>query len=360
MIFIVIVYRKEFVVNKIWSVVLIVIAVLTVAAGTYWYVGFRPLAGQSRTEQTTTSEQTEKRETIQVPQVSPAQNVEPKQATGLPPELMQYSEEAIQEPPTPNMPVMKMEAQQSVVQVTEPMPLPVDPLIKNGILKLPRPRGPVVQVPFAPPRVAGTDQDEKGLMEKATPALELEEEPRKKEEQETLPLPEEETQKVVLKPSIPSAATSAVTFDEEAFQWSVNSSVSFLDYQFPGSDKGFDIQVDLLRHAEGAFTFGGTLEYANVEGDHEISVLGKAQWNLRDDKPLSFPLSVSLGPTVIIPSSGSNAFGVTGKIQGGVSYALTEWMRVFYEAGVQAQWVITTGDLSIQLEPMRIGFGFSF
>lgn len=360
MIFIVIVYCKEFVVNKIWSVVLIVIAVLTVAAGTYWYVEFRPLAGQSGTEQTATSEQTEKRETIQVPQVSPAQYVEPKQATELPPELMQRPEETVQEPNIPSMPAMKEEAQQSVIQVTRPMPLPVSPLIQNGLLKLPRPRGPVVQVPFAPPRVV-TDQEEKGLIEKSTPVLGLEEEPRKKEEQEALPLPEEEeTQKVILKPSTPSAATSAVTFDEKAFQWSINSSVSFLDYQFPGSDKGFDIQVDLLRHAEGAFKFGGTLEYAKVEGDHEISVLGKVQWNLRDDKPLSFPLSVSLGPTVIIPSSGSNEFGVTGKIQGGVSYALTEWMRVFYEAGVQAQWVITANDFTIQLEPMRIGFGFSF
>nr|WP_319472750.1 hypothetical protein [uncultured Sphaerochaeta sp.] len=346
--------------NKIWSVVLIVIAVLTVAAGTYWYMEFRPLAGQSGTEQTTTSEQTDKRETIQAPQASPAQNIEPKQATEIPPELMQRTKEAVQETPIPSMPVMKEEAKQSVIQITEPMPLPVDPLIKNGILKLPRPRGPVVQVPFAPPRVAGTDQDEKGLMEQATPVLELEEEPRKKEEQVALPLPEEETQKVVLKPSIPSAATSAITFDEEAFQWSINSSVSFLDYQFPGSDKGFDIQVDLLRHTEGAFKFGGTLEYAKVGGDHEISVLGKVQWNLRDDKPLSFPLSVSLGPTFIIPSSGSNEFGVTGKIQGGISYALTEWMRVFYEAGVQAQWIITTNGFNIQLEPMRIGFGFSF
>ncbi|WP_320123056.1 hypothetical protein [uncultured Sphaerochaeta sp.] len=346
--------------NKIWSVVLIVIAVLTVAAGTYWYVEFRPLAGQRGTEQTATSEQTGKSETIQVPEVSPAQYVEPKQATELPPELMQRPEEPVQEPPTPSMPVMREEAKQSVIQVTEPMPLPIDPLIKNGILKLPRPRGPVVQVPFAPPRVAGTDQEEKGLMEKAAPVLGLEEEPRKKEEQMVLPLPEEETQKVILKPSTPSVATSAVTFDEEAFQWSINSSVSFLDYQFPGSDKGFDIQVDLLRHTEGAFRFGGTLEYAKVGGDQEISVLGKVQWNLRDDKPLSFPLSVSLGPTVIIPSSGSNEFGVTGKIQGGVSYALTEWMRVFYEAGVQAQWVITANDFTIQLEPMRIGFGFSF
>jgi hypothetical protein len=51
---------------------------------------------------------------------------------------------------------------------------------------------------------------------------------------------------------------------------------------------------------------------------------------------------------------------VTGKIQGGISYALTEWMRVFYEVGVQAQWNITANDFTTQLEPMRIGFGFSF
>ena len=113
--------------NKIWSVVLIVIAVLTVAAGTYWYVEFRPLAGQSGTEQTATSEQTEKRETTQVPEVSPAQQVEPKQATELPPELMQRPEETVQEPTIPSMPVMKEEAKQSVIQVSEPMPLPVSP-----------------------------------------------------------------------------------------------------------------------------------------------------------------------------------------------------------------------------------------
>lgn len=220
---------------------------------------------------------------------------------------------------------MKSVAKQSVIQVTEPMPLPVSPpLIQNGLLKLPRPRGPVVQIPFAPPGgVAKTDQVEKGLVQEATPVLALEEEPRKKEEQMEIPLPEEkeaeEIQAVVLKPSTPpSVAASEVIFDEQAFQWSINSSVSFIDYQFPGTVKGFDIQVDLLKHGgEGSFKFGGALEYAKVGSDHEISVLGKVQWNLRDDKPLSFPpLSVSLGPTVIIPSSGSNEFGVTGKIQG--------------------------------------------
>jgi hypothetical protein len=360
MTFIVIVTDKESVVNKIWSVVLIVIAVLSVAAGTYWYVEFRPLAGQSETEQTTTSEQTQKSESIQVPPVSSVQKDEPPQTAEIPSESLQQSSE---EPPVqevPSVPVMKVEAQQSVLQVTKPMPLPVDPLITNGILKLPRPKGPVVQIPFAPPIVAETDQAGEGLVQETTPVLDMEEEPRKKEEQETIPLPEEEIQTVVLKPSTPPIASSNVSFDQEAFQWSVNSSVSFLDYQYPGGDKGFDIQVDLLKHGEGAFRFGGTLEYAKVEDDHEISVLGKVQWNLRNDKPLSFPLSISLGPTVIIPSSGNNEFGVTGKIQGGISYALTEWMRVFYEVGVQAQWNITANDFTTQLEPMRIGFGFSF
>lgn len=97
--FIVIVYCKEFVVNKIWSVVLIVIAVLTVAAGTYWYVEFRPLAGESETEQTATSEQAQKGETIQVPQVSSVQKDEPQQTAEIPSELLQISEAPVQDPP---------------------------------------------------------------------------------------------------------------------------------------------------------------------------------------------------------------------------------------------------------------------
>ncbi|MGH0052831.1 MAG: hypothetical protein ACQ5SW_05535 [Sphaerochaetaceae bacterium] len=341
--------------NKTWSVVLIVIAVLAVAAGTYWYVEFRPLANQGQTEQATGMEQIQHSNSIQpriLPDSSPSTETE---------ERSQSTESPIQNPPS--IPVMKATSQQITEakhQEIKPMPLPVDPLIASGVFKLPKPRGPVVTIPFALPETVDIAHAKGLLEEKPGIPLSIEEVPKKKEEQEELTLPEAETQTVVLIPRTPSMTSSEVAFDPESFAWSINSSVSFIDYQFPGTVKGFDIQVDLLKRGEGSFMFGGALEYGKVGNDHELSVLGKVQWTFRGDSPLSFPLSISIGPTFLFTNSGGNEFGLTGKIQGGISYALTEWVRVFYEAGVQAQWIITENDFSLQLEPMRIGFGFSF
>ncbi|MGE4453133.1 MAG: hypothetical protein AB7D92_01250 [Sphaerochaeta sp.] len=345
--------------NKIWSVVLIVIAVLTVAAGTYWYVEFRPLAGQTDAEQTSLVEQMPQKnpESIQDPSPVFAQNEEPREMAPIPEEPLQSVATPQQETPPP--PAIQAEGKQVAYQEVREMPLPVDPLITSGVFKLPRPRGPAVKIPFAPPRAEELDRVQEGLVKQATPDLTVQEEPKKKEDPVEVPLPEPESQKVILTPSKPKVASSEVAFDDTAFQWSINSSVSFLDFQFPDAERGFDLQVDVLRHGKNGFKFGGTLEYGKVGTTSEISVLAKAQWNLQSDKQLSFPLSVSLGPTVFLDPEG-NDFGVTGKIQGGLSYAITEWMRFFYEAGVQAQWNISGEDFSIQLEPMRVGFGFSF
>ncbi len=345
--------------NKIWSVVLIVIAVLTVAAGTYWYVEFRPLAGQNEAEQIPLTEQKQKNNPEPPQAASPAsiQSEEPREIAATPEGVFQTVESTKQN--LPPSPVIQTEPKQVVDKEVGEMPLPVDPLITSGLFKLPRPRGPAVKIPFAPPRAEELDRVQEALVKQATPDLAVEEEPKKKEDPIEVPLPEPETQKVILTPSVPTVGNNEVAFDNEAFQWSINSSVSFLDFQFPGAERGFDVQVDVLRHGKDGFKFGGTLEYGKVGTTSEISVLAKVQWNLQSDKQLSFPLSVSLGPTVFLDPAG-NDFGVTGKIQGGLSYAITEWMRFFYEAGVQAQWNITGEDFSIQLEPMRVGFGFSF
>ena len=135
-------------------------------------------------------------------------------------------------------------------------------------------------------------------------------------------------------------------------------SVSFLDYNFP--DKGFNVSLDVMSQKE-VFGWGGTLEIGKVGTDVQISLLAKAAWRLGKGA-VTYPLSISLGPTLFVDSATNDTgFGLKAKIGAGVTYAISESFRFFYAVGVGATYNFQdSSSLRFVLEPIRVGVGFSF
>ncbi len=348
--------------NRTWSVVLIIVACLLVLSGTYWYVVVRDKPSQSAVVQ---------------PEEPKTQVPEAVGSTPIP----EQSEPEVEET-KPTTPATSTEEVIEAVDISKalelvevvieqptqkmlPLSPPVDPLIAQGILRLPKQDAVSVDIPFAPPAT-----EKKDAIAESEPILQeipmvAAEEPAPSgeaplEEQEEKQGAEEVKETITLVPSSPVAPaipTSRVEFDPQPLSWSIGTSVSFIDYQWPDAYKGFDVQLDVLKHTDSLFQFGGTMEYARVNSQSQISVLAKAQWIFRSDKTISLPVSISLGPTFFLGTS--SGLGLTAKVQGGFSYALTDFLRFFYQAGIQAQWAITDAKFTVALEPMRIGFSFS-
>jgi hypothetical protein len=154
------------------------------------------------------------------------------------------------------------------------------------------------------------------------------------------------------------------TTDKPALE--ANLSVSFLDYNFPAdfssSEKGFKVSLDVLSQNE-VFGWGGTLEAGkNTKTDVvQISLLGKAVWRLGRGI-VSYPLSVSLGPTIFIDSTANTTeFGIQARFGAGATYAISESFRMFYAVGVGATYNFQdSSSFRFVLEPIRVGVGFSF
>lgn len=349
--------------NKTLSVILIVVACLVALSGTYWYIEMRPKTTQSASAESQMAESTPpvEKPAVQAPVQTPTQKQtipvtaktstptasQPKAATAPVAAPVAIEKVTIEEPKAP----------------PAPLPPPTDPLVASGLLKLPGSDAPSIKIPLAPvsqaqnfvptPTIAEPVVAPERIAEENIPA----EEPKP---EQTAP-PEDTAEKIILTPSAPQTPvvpTSRVEFDPQPLSWATSASVSFVDYQWPGTVRGFDIQADILRRSEGLFSFGGAIEYSNVGTAQEMSVLAKVQWTFNQDKTLSFPVSLSLGPTFQFKPT--SEFGLLAKLQAGFSYSLTERLRFFYQAGMQLQYLITSPALSFSLEPMRVGFSISF
>jgi len=358
-------------VNKTWSVVLIILACLTVLSGTYWYFAMRP--------ETQTVEQGEPVQTQHLEpsvQSQEAPTLEDTAEPALPVEPMQEVQnvqpvEAVQQQTIVEVPI-----QMPVMDDTAPLPPPIDPLIQSGVLKLPTSSAPSVPIPFAAPQplVRASTTTETPKEEPVAPDTDdeivLDEEPIA-EKPEVMALEAEEpvapiageSEKVVLTPiapQTPQIPTNRVQIDPEPLSWTIGTAVSFANFDLPSlNSNGFSLQVDVLKHTDTLFSFGGALEYGrDKSGENQLSVLVKGQWTFREDKAFNIPVSISLGPTFFFGSS--SELGLTAKVTGGFSYEIVKNLRFFYQAGIQAQWVITAPDFNLSLEPMHIGFSYSF
>ncbi len=358
--------------NKTWSVVLIVLACLVVLGGTYWYIAMRPQTGEpEQVEQVST----QPAEAVVQPPIQPVFEEEPKPdfiAEPVQQEVQAKASPVVQEiPVTEEEPIAEIPIEQPDLTNTAPLPPPIDPLLMSGLLKLPVSSAPKVPIPFAPeqPLVKASVKEEEPVVEQQEPGLE--EIPVSEESAEPIAMqggdegpPEvpRESEKVVLTPMAPQTPpipTTRVEIDPEPLSWTIGTAVSFANFDLPAlTNNGFSVQLDVLKHTDTLFSFGGALEYARDGSENQLSVLAKGQWTLRKDEAFTIPLSISLGPTFFFGTS--TDFGLTAKVLGGFSYEIVENLRFFYQAGIQAQWVITSPDFRFSFEPMRIGFSYSF
>lgn len=365
-------YCKEYVVNKTLSVVLIVVACLVVLSGTYWYFAMRPQTRAPEQGEQLQAQPSQPAEALLQPPIQPIPEEEPKPAViEEPVQLEVQAKEAM----VPEEPIAEVPIEQPVLTNTDPLPPPIDPLLKSGLLKLPVSSAPKVPIPFAPepPLVKASAEAETAPEEPVADDRELPVEETTigeaplvpaamQDGQESPPEAASESGKVVLTPiapQTPQIPTSRVEIDPEPLGWTIGTAVSFANFDLPAlGNSGFSVQLDILKHTDTLFSFGGALEYERDGGENQLSVLAKGQWTFRKDEAFNIPLSISLGPTFFFGTSPE--FGLTAKVLGGFSYEIVENLRFFYQAGIQAQWVITSPDFNFSFEPMRVGFSYSF
>lgn len=418
--------------NKIWAVVLIILAILALGAGTYWYLQLRPDSDQTQATPVVSAQQTvrspaqkaddegtvttveappslvepeepaiqieeEPVEEIQEPAVQKEEAIIDTEDTSG--EVLQVASDTVQEEEatepekTPPLPVTSPSTLEKPRIPAMPMPHPSAALAAVGLLKLPD-QPPSVPIPYAPP--PNVEAEEVPIVEQEEVAEQISEDETQEtslvtmeeeeipilEDVEIQPEPEEveaaieemdatvedvETEEtVVLTPSTvqePSIPTSRVEFDPRPLNWSLGAAVSFVDFQWPAPvSKGFDFQLMLYKHSQQQFRYGAIFEFSKPfnASEYEFTVMGSLQWTFNEDKKLHFPVAIAIGPTLIFDGSGSPDFALTAKAMGGISYLLTEQLSFFYQAGLQARWNISDMNMTFSLEPMRVGFSFSF
>lgn len=342
--------------NKIWSIALIVVASLAAVGGTYWYFEIREkpevvqqVQQETLSEQPVTVEAKPQKPETRVEAPAPIAAESPSQEETVPATVPLVVESPQIEEPEPAIPQL---------------PPPVNTLLTSPLFALRSQEAPSIAVPYAPPKPeANVIMDETQEMPsipaqpQETIVAQVEEEQAEVAEE---PFPSE-PEKMILTPKAPAAPvvpTSRTEFDPTPLTWTVGASVSFIDFQWPGPEQGFDAQLQILKQGEGIFGYGGMAEYAKVDGDQQISLLATGTWTLNKEKDLSFPLSISLGPSFFLGAN--NGWGIRAKLYAGISYAITRQFGFFYQAGFEALWNITDSDLTFALEPMRIGFSYSF
>lgn len=409
--------------NKTWSIILIVVACIVVLGGTYWYFGMQkpktqevptpsavvePAKTQPPDKASPVVAPTPKTESSlpkQVDKPVPVQSPAGQAVVGSLPAEAPKQMKRMPAPIAPSMTkdggfalpslgvkgeraaagneastsVLASEALAAKAEVSTP------PTMEETQVILPVIDEPVVQQEL--PVVAS--EDPQGIQE-SKPAEGMSEELAK--EEQLPPVTTEPTEKEILEPvmdepvgvlpevgqATPAAPTpktvkilrsetvsaeEMATNDKPALE--ANLSVSFLDYNFPtdfaSPEKGFTISVDVMSQNK-MFGWGGTLEVGkNTKTDVvQISLLGKAAWKLGKGV-VTYPLSVSLGPTLFIDAANDLTFGMKGKLSAGATYAISESFRMFYAVGVGVTYNFQdSSSFRFVLEPIRVGVGFSF
>ncbi len=402
--------------NKISSIILIVIACVVVLGGTYWYFGMHKPNLQE--EATPTSVVTPAKVKSPAAKDSPAVATKAKTEPRHPkktvateqkesPSVAPVSEETIPD-----------EIQKEAVAVEpskkKPMPNPIAPSITKGgsfglhsfgakdedvmaekdlttsvLSSEESPSPKMVSTPAtketAQPLEAVT---EKPVVQKETPVtpevksedVQMSEKPEAMQEElseevvlavQAVPEPEQEAPAsiAVPPPAVKILRSETAAIGEKTVEDKVgieaSLSVSFLDYNLPRNftsiEKGFNVSLDVMSQKE-QFGWGGTLEIGKNSNTDvvQISLLARTAWQLGKGV-VTFPLSVSFGPALFIDQTAKTTeFGMKGRLGAGITYAISESFRMFYAIGVGATYNFSSPSFRFVLEPMRIGVGFSF
>ena len=373
--------------NKTRSIILIVVACIVVLGGTYWYFGMQKPKTQEGATTPAVVDPVKKEPTIaKESPVVPPPAVE--EMTSLPKAAVEQKQKTA----TAEKPTMKDKDLPTTEQKAKPIPSPVAPII-------------TMAGGFSLPTLEVRGEEEPIVQETLTSVLVSEALPKRERtqplEEDVSALPsdlasEDVAQSVELSlatsktvESLPEAVTippsngaaipqtNMILRSETGAEEKENPkrekpamegslSVSFLDYNFPKdfstAEKGFNVSLDIMRQNE-MFGWGATLEVGKKTAADivQVSLLARGVWRLGEGR-VTFPLSISLGPTLFIDSTANTTeFGIKGKLGAGVTYAISESFRIFYAIGVGATYNFQNRSLSrFVLEPIRVGVGFSF
>ncbi|MDD4572689.1 MAG: hypothetical protein PHR69_00590 [Sphaerochaeta sp.] len=369
--------------NKTRSIILIVVACIVVLGGTYWYFGMQKPKTQEGATTPAVVDPVKKEPTVakESPIVPPPETSSPKAAV-----------EQKQKTATAEKPTMKDKDLPTTVQKVKPIPSPVAPVITMaGGFSLPTlevrgEEGPIVHETRTSVLVSETlperertqpleedvsvlpsDLDSEDVAQGVELALAANKTVESQPEAVTTPSSNGAAippTNMILRSETGAEEKEKPKKEKPAMEGSL--SVSFLDYNFPKdfstAEKGFNVSLDIMSQKE-MFGWGATLEVGkNTTADIvQVSLLARGVWRLGEGR-VTFPLSVSLGPTLFIDSTANTTeFGIKGKLGAGVNYAISESFRIFYAIGVGATYNFKNRSLSrFVLEPIRVGVGFSF
>lgn len=387
--------------NRTWSVILIIVACLVILGGTYWYFEMRPEPAPAQNQSMAPApEPVTKQEPSMPPPAKPIQTMpkvtpEPTMTVAVEPKAAPAVEE-----------VQAMPAETPVIEEKPAVePLLVEPILNpKGAFRLPPlsagigplpvakatpdEEQPTTVAPLLPavplivgqpefatePEQPSTEPTTYAVMDEMAPAaVDIPSEPvfagtpsTESTPIETIaaevgaiaPAPE----KLVLAPPVPPTPANPTTnaqVDLEPLKWAANFSVSFLDLHTPTWNRGFNINADVLKGLDG-YELGGTFEFSRIDNVNSISAMATAQWKFQSGS-VTFPVSVSLGPTYFYDTSASTSgFGFTAKARAGIEFALTKQMSFFYTLGLSYQFDLVNSKGNAGFEPMRIGFTYSF
>ncbi|MDY0304259.1 MAG: hypothetical protein RBQ65_06450 [Sphaerochaeta sp.] len=378
-------------------IALIIIAVLTVAGGVYWYLEFVPLSDLDSKKTTEVVQQPEVETTVASAPPAPVV-VEAREESHIEPLLP--SEPIAAEVVVPAMeeaePILEEgqleEAIGDEVEVTIIPFSELEELFGSEYFALSEPL-PVDLSVFGSQTEQGEDADYAGDLAESVDIVEVEDVEAEEDEpaavipfvaeEETVdneeveitavaPIErEEEAEITAVAPietepkAVPtelgrseSVPTVRAQVEPKESNWLVGAKISILHLDLPSFDSaGFGFEVDFMRRQNDLFSWGGTVAVNNDADAWQLDLLASARWTPAVNAKLNFPLTISLGPSVhVAPNAG---FAVAAQASVGISYSLIRDLSFFYEAGVAARYVVGSG-FAVGLKPLKVGFAYSF
>jgi hypothetical protein len=175
----------------------------------------------------------------------------------------------------------------------------------------------------------------------------------------TEPLATETPKQEVKNPETPSETTSPIEKDKNL---EMTLAVSFFDRQLGDFSKGIQGSIDLMSTGT-PLSLGGSLQAGLIQESSDrfyASLLGKITWTLGKGT-VTFPLSISLGPTAFFDFTNPITWGFSSEAMAGIKYMLTDTFGLFTSVGItyQAEFASTFESHWI-VQPLKLGVTIKF
>jgi hypothetical protein len=160
----------------------------------------------------------------------------------------------------------------------------------------------------------------------------------------------------------PAAASDIPSPIENEDNLEMTLSVSFFDRQLEDFSKGIQGSVDLMTTGT-PLSLGGSLQAGLIQESSDrfyASLLGKITWTLGKGT-VTFPLSISLGPTAFFDFTNPITWGFSSEAMAGIKYMLTDTFGLFTSVGItyQAEFASTFESHWI-VQPLKLGVTIKF